>query len=126
MLMLQEVPTMEPPIAFSMTFFIVWLAIMIFVIGGMWMTYQKAGHPGWAAIVPIYNIVIMMRIAGRPGWWVLLCLIPIVNIVIIFIVSIDIARNFAKGTGFGIGLALLSPIFYPILGYGDARYQHAG
>ena len=102
---------------------IVWLAIIVVVIAGFWKVFVKAGHPGWAAIIPIYNIYILLKIAGRPGWWLLLFLIPIVSFVIAIIVAIDVAKAFGKGTGFGVGLALLSPIFYPILGFGDAVYQ---
>ena len=82
----------------------------------------KAGQPGWACIVPIYNIYILLRIAGRPGWWLILYLIPLVSIVVAVIVAIDIAKAFGKGTGFGLGLAFLGFIFFPILAFGDAKY----
>jgi len=101
------------------------IALFVVIIAGVWKTFVKAGQPGWASIVPIYNIYIMTKIAGKPGWWVLLFLIPLVNYVIIFIVMIEVAKNFGKGTGFGIGLALLGLIFWPILGFGDAQYQGA-
>jgi hypothetical protein len=104
---------------------IVYLALVVLYVAGMWKTFLKAGQPGWAAIVPFYNLWIMIKIAGRPGWWFLLFLIPFVNIVAVFVVAIDVAKNFGKSTGFGVGLALLGFIFYPILGFGDARYQGA-
>ncbi|HRG16690.1 MAG TPA: DUF5684 domain-containing protein, partial [Pseudomonadota bacterium] len=72
---------------------------------------------------PIYNIIVLLQIVGRPVWWIVLMIIPIVSIVVAIIVSIDMAKSFGKGTGFGIGLALLGFIFYPILGFGDAKYQ---
>ena len=99
------------------------LAIVIFVIAGLWKTFEKAGKPGWGAIIPIYNIILLLEIAGKPIWWVLLFLIPLVNIVIAILVSIDVAKNFGKGPAFGIGLAFLGFIFYPILGFGDAKYR---
>jgi hypothetical protein len=99
-----------------------YLAIIVVVIAGMWKVFTKAGQPGWAAIVPIYNIVILLKIVGRPVWWLVLLLIPFVNFVILILVSIDVAKSFGKGPGFGIGLWLLSFIFYPILGFGDAQY----
>ncbi len=102
---------------------IVWLAIVILAIAGLWKTFVKSGKPGWGAIIPIYNIILMLEIAGRPLWWIILLLIPIVNFVVAIIVSIDIARNFGKGAGFGLGLAILGFIFYPILGFGDAQFQ---
>jgi len=99
---------------------ICWLAITILVIAAMWKVFEKAGEPGWAAIIPIYNWFVLLKIAGRPAWWFILLLIlfPIIWIII----SIDVAKRFGKGAGFGIGLALLGFIFYPILGFGDARY----
>jgi hypothetical protein len=105
--------------------FVFCLAIAVLVIAGIWKVFVKAGHPGWAAIIPIYNLYILLKIAGRPGWWLLLFIVPVVSIVIAIIVAIDIAKSFGKGTGFGVGLAFLGPIFYPILGFGDASYQGA-
>jgi hypothetical protein len=67
--------------------------------------------------------VLVLKIAGKPLWWILLLLIPFVGIVIAIIVTIEVAKNFGKGTGFGLGLAFLGFIFYPILGFGDAKYQ---
>jgi hypothetical protein len=101
---------------------VVYIAVIVFLIASMWKTFVKAGQAGWAAIIPIYNTLIQLRIIGRPWWWLLLLIIPIVNIVILFIVSIDMAKSFGKGTGFGVGLALLSFIFWPILGFGSAQY----
>jgi len=102
--------------------FVIALAVGILAIAGLWKTFAKAGEPGWGAIVPIYNVYLMCKIAGRPGWWVLLYLIPCVSVIIAIIVAIDIAKNFGKGVVFGLGLAFLSFIFFPILGFGDARY----
>lgn len=102
---------------------VIYLAIFVLIIAGFWKVFEKAGHPGWAAIVPIYNMYILTQIAGRPWWWLLLMFIPFVSIIILAIVSIDVAKAFGKGTGFGVGLWLLSPIFYPILGFGSAQYQ---
>ncbi len=101
---------------------LVQLALIVLIIAGLWQTFTKAGQPGWAAIIPIYNVYILLKIAARPWWWLLLLLIPLVNIVIAFVVAIDVAKSFGKGAGFGIGLALLGFIFYPILGFGSATY----
>jgi Family of unknown function (DUF5684) len=113
----------EPPDEFSPLGGLVGLAIVVVVIAGLWMTFTKAGKPGWGAIIPIYNAILLLQIAGRPIWWIILLFIPLVNVVIGIIVSLDIAKNFGKGVGFGIGLALLGFIFYPILGFGSAQYQ---
>lgn len=107
----------------GMLMMLVWLAVMIAVIAGFWKVFVKAGKPGWAVLIPIYNIVVMLQIVGRPIWWLILLIIPIVGLIVAIIVSIDMAKSFGKGTGFGIGLALLGPIFYPMLGFGDAKYQ---
>ena len=119
-------PTYSSP-TFDSTFLLIYLLIMIpvavFVIAGMWKVFTKAGQPGWASIVPIYNMIVMLEIAGKPLWWFVLMLIPFVNIVIFIIVMIELAKNFGKGAGFGLGLAFLGFIFFPILGFGDARYK---
>lgn len=104
---------------------IIIFAIAVFIIAGIWKTFEKAGQPGWAAIIPIYNYYIMTKIGGKPGWWVLLMLIPFINIIIFIMLCIEIAQKFGKGAGFGVGLALLGPIFWPILGFGDAQYMHS-
>jgi hypothetical protein len=101
---------------------VVYIALAILALAGMWKTFDKAGKPGWAAIIPIYNIIVMLEIAGKPIWWIILFLIPCVNIVIVLLVMIDFAKAFGKGAGFGIGLWLLGFIFFPLLGFSDAKY----
>lgn len=108
------------------TFWIVWAIAIVFYIATTWRVFEKAGKPGWAAIVPIYNAIVILQIAGRPVWWILLYLIPLVNIVIGIMVTVDVARNFGKGVGFAIGLMLLGFIFWPILAWGDAEYHPTG
>lgn len=102
---------------------IFYLAIIIIVVAGMWKTFEKAGQPGWAAIVPIYNTYILCKIVGRPGWWVILLLIPYLNLIFWIIVCLDMAKSFARGIGFAVGLILLSPVFFCILGFGSSEYQ---
>ena len=102
---------------------VVYLAIMVLIIAGMWKVFVKAGKPGWACLIPIYNVIVLLEIAGKELWWIILLLIPFVNFVVLILVGIAIAEKFGKGAGFGVGLALLPMVFYPILGFGDARYQ---
>jgi hypothetical protein len=102
---------------------IIGLLIALVVIVAMWKVFTKAGQPGWASIIPIYNIYIWCKIVGRPGWWVILLFIPLVNFIIAIILCIDLAKSFGKGVGFGLGLAFLGFIFWPILGFGSAQYQ---
>ena len=101
---------------------IIYLAITIIGLIGLAQTFAKAGKPRWGVLIPIYNMVLLLQIAQRPVWWFLLLLIPGVNVVVAIVLSLDIARVFGKGTGFGWGLALLGFVFYPILGFGDAAY----
>jgi hypothetical protein len=110
----------NPPSPVSMIF---GLLIALLLIVAMWKVFTKAGQPGWASIIPIYNLYIWCKIVGRPWWWILLMLIPLVNFIICIILCIDLAKSFGKGVGFGIGLALLGIIFFPILGFGSAQYQ---
>jgi hypothetical protein len=102
------------------------LDIVVLVLAGMWKVFTKAGEPGWAVIVPIYNLIVLLKIAGKPVWWIILLIIPFVNFIILILVALGVAKAFGKGAGFGIGLAFLGPIFYPILGFGDAKYVGAG
>jgi len=99
------------------------LAIFVLMIASMWVVFTKAGKPGWACLIPIYNIIVLLDIVGRPWWWLLLLLVPLVNIIIGILLCLDLAKSFGKGAGFGIGLLLLGFIFYPLLAFGDATYQ---
>ena len=101
---------------------VVFLPIIFALIAGLWTTFEKAGKPGWGVLIPIFNVILMLQIAGRPIWWIILLLIPVVNCVIAIIVALDIAKNFGRGVGFGLGLVFFPFIFYPILGFGDAKY----
>jgi uncharacterized membrane protein YhaH (DUF805 family) len=108
---------------FSGVFVLIWLALVVFSIVATWKLYTKAGKPGWASIVPFYNIYVLLQIAGRPGWWLLLFLVPFVNIVISLLLALDLAKAFGKSSTFGVvGLFLFGVIGYAILAFGDAKY----
>ena len=108
---------------FSAVMVLIGLAIAVVCIIGMWKVFVKAGKPGWAVLIPFYNGYVMLKIAGRPGWWLLLYLIPIVGIVIAIIVAIDIAKAFGQSAAWGVILLFfLSAIGYLILGFGNYRY----
>ena len=100
-----------------------YIAIFVAVIAAWWMIFTKAGEAGWKSIIPIYNFIVILKIVGRDWWWVILMLIPIVSFIIWIIVSLELAKSFGRGTGFGIGLAFLSPIFGLILGFGSDTYK---
>jgi len=97
----------------------------VLMIAAMWKVFTKAGKPGWAAIVPIYNIIVLLQIAGKPVWWIILFFIPIVSLIIAILTYVALAERFGKGGGFAVGLVLLGPIFFPILGFGSAQFRPA-
>jgi hypothetical protein len=99
-----------------------YLALVIVIVAGMWKTFEKAGQPGWACIIPVYNIMVILEITKKPIWWLILMLIPCVSIIAAILVMIDFAKVFGRGAGFGLGLTFLPFIFFPILGFGSARY----
>lgn len=107
------------------------IVIAIFMIASFWKLFTKAGEPGWAAIVPIYNLYVYIKISGKPMWWLAVILlagiIPIVGpfaaLAGQIIVGIGVAEKFGKSQGFGVGLGLLSIVFVPILAFGDAVYD---
>ena len=107
--------------AVSTTMLLFILAITVLMIAAMWKVFERAGEPGWAVLVPIYNLYLLCKIAGMSGWWVLVAFIPLLNIIFMFANSIGVAKRFDKGVGFGIGLALLPFIFWPMLAWGDAQ-----
>ena len=103
------------------------LAFSVFMIICMWKVYKKAGKPGWASIIPIYNIWVLYEITGFNGALSLLILIPFVGTIIVAVLSIianfRLAKCFGKDIGFGIGLWLLNPIFMAILAFDKSEYN---
>ena len=98
------------------------LAFIIVMIAAIWKVFTKAGEPGWASLIPIYNAIVILKISGKPLWWIILMIIPFVNFIIALLASIGLAKNFGNGGGFGVGLFLLGFIFFPILAFGDAKF----
>lgn len=102
---------------------IVYLAIIIFYIYCMWKIFEKAGKPGWAAIIPIYSTIVMLEIVGKPWWWLLLMMIPYVGLIwAIWMINL-LSKSFGKGVGFTLGILFLGFIFIPMLAFGSAKYQ---
>ena len=102
---------------------IIYIAIIVAVIAGWWMIFTKAGEAGWKSLIPIWNILVLLKIIGREWWWIILMLIPIVGFVIWIIVALDLAKSYGRGTGFGIGLIFLPYIWSLILGFGSDTYR---
>jgi hypothetical protein len=88
-----------------------------------WVIFAKAGRPGWPALIPIYSTYILLKVVGRPGWWMWLFLIPLVNFVILIIMLNDLSKSFGHGVGFTFGLIFLSLIFVYILAFGSSTYR---
>jgi hypothetical protein len=107
-------------IGFGFMLFI--FALLAFEIICNWKIYVKAGEPGWACLVPIYNIIILLKIVNKPWWWLFLMIIPIVNLVFIIIMIHRLSLSFGKGAGFTIGLIFLSVIFHAILAFDNSTY----
>jgi len=101
-------------------------ALLFVALAASWKIFAKAGQPGWAALIPFYNIVVLLKIVGRPTWWLLLWFVPVVNVVISLILTHDLSRAFGKGIGFTLGLIFLGPIFILLLAFGPAQYVGAG
>ena len=108
---------------FGGVWLLVWLAVAAVIIAGLWKLFTKAGQAGWASLIPIYNTYILLKIAGRPGWWVLLAFVPLVNVVIAILVGIDVAKRFGYGEAFGALVCGLLGIGYAIIGFGSATYK---
>ena len=115
--------------AFVAAFFLVFVVVGIVTLIGMWKTFDKAGQPGWAVLIPIYNIIVLLRFAGLPWYWVFapfVAIIPILGWIayLVWIVWVHhrISTRFGQGVGFTIGLTLLGPIFWLILGFGSSKY----
>ena len=111
---------------FLVIFAVVWLiclAIAIVHIIGVWKTFNKAGLNGWAAIIPFYNMYTMCKMTWGSGWYFLLFMIPFGGMIFMIVTYVKVAKVFGKSGGFAVGLIFLSPIFFMILGCGDAQYQ---
>jgi hypothetical protein len=103
-------------------FAFVGLAVVLLMVSAMWKVFTKAGQPGWAVLVPVYNIMIMLKITGKPAWWLALFFVPLANFVVMIMIVIALAKSFGKSTGFGLGMLFFGFVFYPILGFGSAEY----
>jgi hypothetical protein len=101
------------------------LVFFVLIVAGMWAVFAKAGHPGWAAIIPIYNVYVLIKVAGRPGWWLILFFIPFVNFIIALVIYWDVAKAFGHGFLMWLGLVFFPYIFFLVLGFGGSQYQLA-
>jgi hypothetical protein len=119
-------------LAFMIPLLIFLMAFAVLAIVGMWKTFEKAGKPGWASIVPFYNYWVLAEIAGKPGWWGLVGLgsiVPFVGFfagmawfILLVLICVDLVKRFGKDSAFAVLLVLLPAIGFMILGFGDAKY----
>ena len=108
-------------------FALVFVLLGILFLVGAWKMYKKAGKPGWAAIVPIYNVLVLCEIIGRPWWWLVLMFVPFISLIVSAIMAIDQAKAFGKSTAFGIVAMWLFPVVGTLmLGFGSAQYVGPG
>lgn len=116
---------MEPTFSteFGTAYFVFQLIVGLLSLASLWIIFQKAGIAGWKAIVPIYNFYKLLHLVGKPGWWLLLLLVPLVNIIVALYVTHLVSLSFGKDLPFTLGLVFLPFVFYPILAFGDAQYQ---
>ena len=108
---------------FGTTTVLLYLAIGVLMIIAQWRIYEKAGQPGWAVLIPFYNFYVLLKIVGKPGWWLLWLFVPIANFIVTIWVTNLLSKSFGKDVGFTLGLLFLGFIFYPILGFGNAEYR---
>lgn len=107
-------------------FFIFFLLFALLPIIGQWKAFEKAGKPGWASLVPVYNMMVMAEIGGKEATYGLLCLIPVAGVVFAIIIMLEVCKRFGKDVGFLLGLMFLPFVFWPILGFGNAQYVGSG
>ncbi|MBS1680817.1 MAG: signal peptidase I [Bacteroidetes bacterium] len=100
----------------------IWLIFAVLMIVSFWKIFSKAGKPGWAAIIPIYNLIVWLEIVNKPVWWIILLLIPIVNFVILIILVHRLSLSFGQGIGFTLLLIFVGIVGYPLLAFGDYKY----
>ncbi|MBE0504345.1 MAG: signal peptidase I [Desulfuromonadales bacterium] len=99
------------------------LLIILLIIASFWKVFVKAGQPGWKSLIPIYNLFVLLQIAGCPSWWLLMFFLPVVNIYFMVVMHIRLAEKFGKPPLFGFALCFLGFIFFPILAFGPAIYE---
>lgn len=122
-----DAEVMTAVMGFLATYAIVIGILAIVLIVSKWIIFKKANKPGWASIIPIYNMVVEYQIANVNPLLIILLIIPVVNfvasIVLSIIVNINLAKAFGKSGAFAVGLIFLPVIFFPILAFGKAEYQ---
>ena len=98
--------------------------VFIILLAAGWRVFQKAGKPGWAILVPFYNVIVLLEIVGKPWWWLILIMfVPLGNLIWGIWATNLLSKSFGQSEGFTVGLVFLPFIFLPILGFGNAEYK---
>lgn len=108
--------------AFAIVFGIIYFAMIVLIVVAQWIIYEKANQSGWAILIPIYNSIIMLRIIGKPWWWIFLFLIPLVNIVFVVWKTNLLSKSFGRDEGYTVGLIFLPYVFYPLIAFSKDKY----
>ena len=111
------------PFSVALVTTVVVLPVLILWFAVIWKVFEKAGYAGWMGIIPILNLYVLVKMGGKPGWWVLLYRIPIGGLVVYVIIAFEISKNFGQSPWFAVGLIFLPFIFYGIVGFGSATWQ---
>ncbi len=110
--------------AAALPMLIVYIAVALAVWAFMWWAmFEKAGWPGWASLVPLYNVYVLLKIGGMSGWWLIAFFVPILNFIVGLVLLWNVSKAFGHGVGYFFGLWLLSIVFFPILGFGKSEYH---
>lgn len=108
--------------SFLLVFWLIWLVATVVMVVALWKLFTKAGKPGWAAIVPIYNVAVMLEISGRPVWWLVLFLVPIFGTWIGIVMMLDFVRSYGKSMGFGVVSVFFPYVTLPIMAFDKSKY----
>ncbi len=109
-------------VGITVVWFLFIFGMAAIMIVAFWKIFTKAGEEGWKSIIPFYNTWVLLEISGKPGWWLILMMIPFVNIVIMIMMYNGLSKSFGKGIGYTLGLIFLSPIFFLMLAFSKATY----
>lgn len=100
--------------------FIFFVISYILLCASLYKVFEKAGKPGWQALIPFYHFLPWCDIIGRPKWWAALLLIPIVNVFIFAGMIIDLIRCFDKHGFWDWVLAVVyAPAYFFYLSFTD-------
>jgi hypothetical protein len=110
----------------TLAILVIQASIFLLQVAGIWKVFQKAGQPGWKAVIPIYNLYIMLKIGGQAWWWLALLVVPLVQLYAVYRIHVGVARAFGKGILWGLALGFGGVLFFPILGFGGYQYGQSG